>query len=158
MFILKSSYCNTRRRQQMATTLMELMLVVSIISVIAVFVVNRLIGSRVRAEYQQCRANLGELAQCMENYKSNEVFYYAAAGADGAAIPISDIFLNDPSAEKWLHHLHCPGADNVDADEYLIESTEDAFTIWCSGVANKRHKGYPRPFYSSIWGGIQPPK
>ena len=93
MFILKSSYCNTRRRQQMATTLMELMLVISIISVIAVFIVNRLIGSRVRAEYQQCRANLGELAQCMENYKTNEVFYYPAVGSEGEAIPISDIFI-----------------------------------------------------------------
>ncbi len=155
MFIFKRSYCNFRRRHQLATTFLELMLVISIISVIAIFIVNRLKGSRDRAHYQQCRTNLGELAQCMENYKTNEVFYFKTDGPD--PVTIGSILSTNTDAEKWLHHLHCPTAVNVDADEYLMISDGEDFTIWCSGVAGKRHRGYPRPYYSTIQGGLMPP-
>lgn len=123
-------------------TLIELMIVISIIAILAAIVIPVFLRARVDGQRSACQSNLKNMSTALEIYFTTNAMRYPVA-------------LGSLTPEYLRVIPNCPAA-NSNSYVYTSHSFPDAFTMYCAGTYHApAGLGANQPSYISN-GGLQP--
>ncbi len=124
-----------------AFTIIEMLIVLSIIGALALISMPFVIRARFKADYTACLSNERNLAQALELVKNSEGRY-------------PEKLKRVVTSGHMLKLPVCPSNRHSYAETYEVTDNGDRYTIWCPGIHYKFLKylkpGYP--VYSSVYG------
>jgi prepilin-type N-terminal cleavage/methylation domain-containing protein len=114
--LVRSSEQRCGRKASHGFTLVELMVVISIIAVLAAIIIPVAVSSREKAKQTECRSNLRAIAVAMRNYHTDNGFYPAPYDPVWGLGGISQLYISNLLSDKRA--LRCPD-DNTLPESYL---------------------------------------
>ena len=129
-------------------TLIELMIVVSIISILASILVPNFMKARAQGQFVACQSNMRNLATALEMYSTDNFGHYPTdSGAAGMERVAPGFIIMIPT---------CPSAGfDTYSESYKGHIMPDSYTFFCTGANHVELNvpdGQDWPQYTSNWG------
>jgi general secretion pathway protein G len=116
-------------------TLVELLVVVSIIGVLATILMTNFIGVRQRARDAQRKADLRQIQSALELYRADSAVYAAHATGtyrlNQTQCPTSNALTNQAGTATYMAKIPCDpsGSSGYNGGSYYFQSNGSAYTI-----------------------------
>lgn len=117
-------------------TLIELMIVMTIIGILISVTLPQMMKTRYQALFTVCQMNLRNMAAALEVYWVDNDHKYP----EGSLVPLT--------TNKYIQKIYCP-TDPLKQDYgYDVNNSEKAYTLWCMGrhlgVSGLKPANYPK--------------